>query len=100
MGVRTEYTVQIRDFKICSKNVDGICAIQAEYGLLQQLVPELFEPDCGRKLPRLPQNANHLSISAQTLALPGRTDSSHRRKYRLFKACPVGLPGGHEFGHR
>ena len=52
--VRAKHAVEIADLKLFSKDINCVCAIQAKGGLFQQSIPQLFQPDRGGELPRLP----------------------------------------------
>ena len=100
VSVSAKHTIEIGNLEIFPEHVNCVRTVQAKGGLLQQLIPELFEPDGSRKLARLPQDPHHLSVGPQAFrALSGR-DLPHGCPDDLLKALPVRLAGDHELRQR
>src|SRR6185295_4438291 len=96
MRVSAKNVVEISRMKVFPEDVDSVSAIEAERSLFQKFVPELFEPDRGRKLLGFPENSDHFAVSSLGRAIAGRAKLPHGRAHSTLEQAPVRLAAHQE----
>jgi hypothetical protein len=100
MRVSAEHAFEIGDIELFSKHIDSVSTVQAESGLFQKRVRELFETDGSGELARFPEHSRHFPVCPQTRGMSNGLHLAHRSAYHPLKLLPVRLAGGHELSHR
>src|SRR6266567_9008122 len=66
----------------------------------KQLIPVMLQADRPRRVSRIPQNIDHLTVGAQSIAAGLPADLPDQRPHRLLKPLRAGPPIDHESGER
>src|SRR5580704_3103189 len=100
MRVRVQDGIYGCAVKVLREDIDGVGAKEREAGGFKEPVPESFQTYGSLELPRLPKNADHLAVGAQTSALTVRANSPDPGLDGALEPRPVRLPIYHELGQR
>src|SRR5256714_4390683 len=92
MRMGAQKTIQHFRLELRPKDIYRICAKKLKIIGDQEFIPEFLDKDRLRELARLPQQANHLAVGAESLVTGGSAELAQHGQHSALKPFPIRLP--------